>query len=1422
MKKRSILLILVLALIFICAPAYATEANGQGGMVARNGELAAFLDGNGSIYISGLDTPVNATPAASILTIDSYRILFLARANSAAGIPSTRLVSLNLGDNAETIVTDDAYAACLDGETVYYVSSADRTKLMRLDLDTRASSLAFQSSEVLQRVYPSSNGVIVTLVEGAGAYIYDSVRQSFVSFAGEVASEIASFEDFDLYLTDSHNLYVQEHGNLFSTQVDSSVQDWAVIGNTVYYLTGSAGNLTLKSYGVGNALWSVVLAPSADMETQLTASQNSLFMLSKSGTVYSVDVKNGRLVGFATLPSLSSYALGNGKNLSAYRIEAVSGQLNVYGVVDDADTLPTFTFVDFTSQIVADTSSGVRLLSAYSINGESTVWDLLQPAPQFSPLRRGSRGDAVAAIQQPLYDLNYYNYYIDGIFGWRTERAVKLLQADLGLPVTGVADEDLQRTILAGGLEPYNPYKTLKRGSTGWRVQEMQQRLRDLGYLADSADAIFGPRTEKAVALFQRENGLDDTGIADFDTLRKLYSDSANACSTYIDLQRGDSGYRVRELNKRLKALYYLDGEVGSYYNSETVAAVKRFQQEVGLKQTGVATTAVQKELFKRGAPEYSGYITLRRGDDNERVQDMQLRLTKLGYHSGRTDGYFDKTTQASVKKFQAAAGLPVTGVADPETLAALFDPDAPIYHEPVKIGTPVIELSAYSKFENDIYSIADSVTTDGGVTVSWYAEGDVASYDVTIADDQGKTYLDYQDIPVDTTIASIPVTSLDPERTYTVTVAAYPIDAAGDTPTSSTLRFVRAVEDPEPDPGEIGVIGKLIVTPEGEDIVRESGVYYIPGDTLSFKWSADGSVAGYSYAITDAEGGAVLQSEGVDAELYGVDLEASMFTEGDTYTLTVYAVPTNGTIDDATVESILFGRRAAIEATPEPTTDPTVPDSPDGTTAEPTEEATATPEPEATPNPEETATPAPETTEPTEPEETAAPEPVTVGSPVLAIEPSLGIVEAEITDANGAVQTVSVVQVAGDQDLLHLFYPAEGDVFSYDVFIVDSHGQVIIDEYMIVDADTFINSAFLTPGEIYRMDVTAHAAADDRVTATSTLYFTLYAPEATDAPDAAADAAGEPAVISEPEAVSEPEVVEPVTIGNPVLGVEPNLGTTELDVGGFTAPVYELSDGDIQFSWFAEGNIAGYNVRILDANETEMVNQNLTDTGAGISSDYLTPEAIYSLNVTAYSSEDGSVTSNAVLYFRYVPAPAAEPETQEPVQEPEYAEPEDTEPEDTEPEDTEPEYTEPEYTEPEYTEPEYTEPEYTEPEYTEPEYTEPEDTEPEYEEPAEEPASYPTDDPSAWTEAIYPDSDPEAIRVIQQRLVEWKWLAKDSCEEGILDGATIQAIVDFQAICAEGGIDLIPCNPDDPSIEPDTLALLFNANGDSYANPNA
>ena len=1065
MKKLGLLLLILSLLLSAGAYAAGTNTNGQGDLITRSGELAAFQDGSGNIYISGLNTPVNTTRAENLISIDPYRILFFAEEDAANAVPAGRLCALEFstaaGTFTEKAVTDDAYAACLDADNVYYISRANRNTLMRHDLDSGTTTTVFTANEAMQRIYSSANGIIVSLVEGAGAYIQDAITGTFIPYSGDVAAETALYEGFEIYLTDNRNLYVHEDGMIAPVLVDSSVQAWAVIDRTVYYLSGTGESLTLKSYDTANALWNIILIPSADMEVQLTASENALFMLSKTNAIYSVDVVNGTLVHFANLPDRASYQLGGTRNIESYRIEAVSGQLNVYGVVNDSALLPTFTFVDFSTQIVEDNSTDTVLLSAYGISGEDTVWTLLQPAPQFSPLRKGNRGDAVSAIQQPLFELGYYDYHIDGIFGWRTERAVELLQADLGMEVNGVADEDLQRLILSGTLAKYDPYRALTRGDRGDRVVRMQNRLRDLGYLADDADGIFGPRTQTAVLLFQQENNLPETGTADKDTLRHLYSDSAKACSSYIDLQQGDTGYRVRELNRRLKALYYLEGDVGSSYTKATAEAVRRFQEEVGLKQTGKATSAVQQELFSKYAPEYSGYITLRRGDENGRVKDMQRRLKELGYYEGSLDGYFGKQTQAAVKAFQHAIGVKETGVADPNTLKELYSANAPAYQAPVKIGAPRIELSAYTKYENGIFHIADANTTDGGVTASWYADGDVASYDVSITDDRNVVYTEVKG--VDMTIASIPVTSLDDSRTYTVTVTAHPIDTKNDKPATAGIRFVRVVAPPEPEPEEIGKIGKLIVTPEGNDISREDGVYHIPGDTIAFRWSADGSVQGYIYNLTDANGTSLAVSQQVEST-NNIAFAASNFAEGETYTLSVYAMPTNGGIEDATVESIRFCRKVNAP-TAEPTAQPTL-----EPTAQPTAEPTAEP------------TSAPDSAIPGIPDQ-----------PRLAVNPIAGFAYMEVTNPEGEIEGVNIAHLAAGD--IQFEWPSNGDVAGYHVRIVDGNRNVMVDQNMTSDG-AHIPSSNLQYGMVYSITVTAYGPNGEQSVPTR-IYFGLPAPAA-------------------------------------------------------------------------------------------------------------------------------------------------------------------------------------------------------------------------------------------------------------------------------------------------------------------------------------
>ena len=67
----------------------------------------------------------------------------------------------------------------------------------------------------------------------------------------------------------------------------------------------------------------------------------------------------------------------------------------------------------------------------------------------------------------------------------------------------------------------------LKNGSRGDDVKEVQEILISQGYLDGGADGIFGRKTEAAVLAFQKERGLDATGIVGEGTYRELKGGAA-------------------------------------------------------------------------------------------------------------------------------------------------------------------------------------------------------------------------------------------------------------------------------------------------------------------------------------------------------------------------------------------------------------------------------------------------------------------------------------------------------------------------------------------------------------------------------------------------------------------------------------------------------------------------------------------------------------------------------------------------------------------------------------------------------------------------------------------------------------------------------------------------------------------------------
>ena len=136
-------------------------------------------------------------------------------------------------------------------------------------------------------------------------------------------------------------------------------------------------------------------------------------------------------------------------------------------------------------------------------------------------------------------------------------------------------------------------------------------------------------------------------------------------------LTYGMSGEEVTHLQEKLQQLSYYDGEITGSYGDLTRAAVKAFQSDFSLLQTGEADPETQELIFS------AQYRPLRIGSVGEDVRQLQLRLTTLGYFTGKISGTYLPATQEAVALFQQCAGETPTGSADLDTLALLYAEDA-------------------------------------------------------------------------------------------------------------------------------------------------------------------------------------------------------------------------------------------------------------------------------------------------------------------------------------------------------------------------------------------------------------------------------------------------------------------------------------------------------------------------------------------------------------------------------------------------------------------------------------------------------------------------------------------------------------------------------------------------------------------------
>lgn len=192
-------------------------------------------------------------------------------------------------------------------------------------------------------------------------------------------------------------------------------------------------------------------------------------------------------------------------------------------------------------------------VTAELVTSQITLAPTAEPEPTITPnkaykkITMGQRGDEVTKLQQRLVELGYLaEGQADGAFGYQTRSAVIAFQKANGLTADGTpasatltqlyenpnVKENANRPTPVPGYDdqaeptitPNKRYKVLKPGQSGNDVKKMQQRLIELGYLAEgNADGAFGNKTRTAVIEFQKANGLTADGTPGDATLTHLY-----------------------------------------------------------------------------------------------------------------------------------------------------------------------------------------------------------------------------------------------------------------------------------------------------------------------------------------------------------------------------------------------------------------------------------------------------------------------------------------------------------------------------------------------------------------------------------------------------------------------------------------------------------------------------------------------------------------------------------------------------------------------------------------------------------------------------------------------------------------------------------------------------------------------------------
>ncbi len=153
--------------------------------------------------------------------------------------------------------------------------------------------------------------------------------------------------------------------------------------------------------------------------------------------------------------------------------------------------------------------------------------------------------------------------------------------------------------------------------------------------------------------------------------------------------------FTIRDVQQLLNRRGYDAGPADGVMGPQTRAAIRTYQVDAGLPVTGEPTADLHASLTAQDRSESAPPAGAAELPSTGQVIEVQSALRRRGYDILAVDGELDPPTVAAIRRYQADAGLPVTGQPDAALIRSLNPADAS--------GGPEVDRSVVADIQREL-----------------------------------------------------------------------------------------------------------------------------------------------------------------------------------------------------------------------------------------------------------------------------------------------------------------------------------------------------------------------------------------------------------------------------------------------------------------------------------------------------------------------------------------------------------------------------------------------------------------------------------------------------------------------------------------------------------------------------------------------